>query len=491
MRESKWVVFAIGFCITLTSCFYLSDLTECSNPDRALGDLAISSGDTFSYTGAMENYIQTGEYFFFNGERKVFAGRMPHYSAPYWLFRQVFDTKKAYDLVVLFQVLVSSFAVVCAFSILKQLGCSLFVSYLGAFLLALSPNFSHYAFYISPESLSSSFLIIFIWVYFIYLNRRKKEHLILCGVFLAFLVSLKAYFILLFIPVGIQFLNVFFSRKKRKQALIEVVKLTLIVSLPLMILLSPWIMRNYVGLGKFIPLQETTTAGYNYSDADFAFRRFLMAWGGDIINWEKTSAGCFFIPTAGIECEYTFPEYAFSRSYNIDDVKKVRDKYVLLQQNFDETLERKVVEDFNRLTELYKQDRPLWYYIISPLILVKKFLVHSGSSYLPIHTSNPCFFKLQYVIKAFTSGMYWLTLVFGSLGFLYLIKRKAKFWILGFVPICLIVLFPIALRSVEWRMFEPTFSVLLILSMFFSEFFFRNTLISSLCKIHQERNNKL
>ncbi|MCY7375348.1 MAG: hypothetical protein LH472_05175 [Pyrinomonadaceae bacterium] len=76
---------------------YFSQLMGCSLPELKSGSLAINTGDTFSYLSGMDNLLEDGEYFFWNGERKVYAGRMPYYGAPYFIWRLFFSPAAAKD----------------------------------------------------------------------------------------------------------------------------------------------------------------------------------------------------------------------------------------------------------------------------------------------------------------------------------------------------------------------------------------------------------
>ncbi len=461
----KYLLFLLIFLFKLLQAYYFSKLTECANPERALGVLAISSGDTFSYTGAMENYVQAGAYFFDNGREKVHAGRLPHYSLPYWFFRQFLSPSASYDVVVVFQVMVESLAIVCFGLVLIHLSLSNAVYWTGIGLLTFSANFSHSANYISPESLTSSLLVVLIYFYFRYLQNENTSNLLATGLILSLLVCLKPYLILLFIPVGIQFLYREYKKNHWYSWMTQVLRKTGIVSIPLILLLTPWTIRNYFVYNQLVPLQINTTAGYNYTKADFAYRKFLQAWGGDIIFWEKSAAGCYFIASAQTTCEFQFPEYAFTKGYTIDDINGVRDKYIALQQNYSEILVQEVLLGFEKLTDIYKAERPFRYYLVTPLLFVKKFIVNSGSYYLPIHSTNPCFSIYQMAIKLWTSGLYWCTLLMGLAGSFLLLKHYSRYWIIIYIPLMIVVLFPIVFRSVEWRMFEPMFSMFLILSL--------------------------
>ena len=70
----KYKLYLIIFILFIKGCqaYYFIYLTQCNNPEIKLSDLAFASGDTFSYTGAMENFIEKGSYFF-SMEKKMYT----------------------------------------------------------------------------------------------------------------------------------------------------------------------------------------------------------------------------------------------------------------------------------------------------------------------------------------------------------------------------------------------------------------------------------
>src|SRR5262245_25578641 len=85
-NRNLWILFLTALTIKLALVVYLSSLAISAAPDRAHGRISVTAGDTDSYLGAVENFALTGEYYFWNGVEKVYAGRTPHYGIPYYLF---------------------------------------------------------------------------------------------------------------------------------------------------------------------------------------------------------------------------------------------------------------------------------------------------------------------------------------------------------------------------------------------------------------------
>jgi hypothetical protein len=458
--KKNQILFLFVIVLVLKTCivFYLSHLAQCAAPDRALGKIAYASGDTFSYTGAMENYIQHGSYFFYNGTENIYAGRLAHYSIPYWLFRQFFDQPTSYDLLILFQIVMESLGIVAlcllAYRLLGRSGMYLLLTF-----LLLSTNWTDSSYYASPESLAISALAIMLWQYERYRSTKKIAHLISSSVFFGWLVTLKVYYLLLLIPIGIEFL---FNNKgalNKIETWKMIVTRSVLYVIPLVLLLMPWVVRNYFVYKKFVPLQIDQYAGYPYTKSDLACRKFIAAWGGDFIFWEKTSAGCYFhTPQQGITCDFQYPSI-FSDELRKDEVESARRQYIDLQNKYSAQRDEEISKHFDRLTSIFKKHNAFYFHVKAPVILVVKFLKHSGSYYLPIYSSNSCFQKWQFIIKICESMIYWISLIIGLPGLIWLGFEKKNI-ILPYLPLFLIFLFPILYKTTEWRYFRTIEPVL-------------------------------
>jgi hypothetical protein len=420
--------------------------------DWPSGALYVIHGDTFSYTGAMENYITKGEYFFDHEDRKnVKAGRLPHYSVPYFLFRQIFSPDVSHELLALTQVLVESVAVV----VLACLALSLFGNALSAaavwLLCIFALNWLKTSSSMSTESFACSFSVFSIFYYCKYKDNASYKNLIFCGFFMGVLVALKPVYSLIYLPLILKICVIDFGGNKISQKITLRLKHLIVALLPLVFLLTPWTIRNYALYHKFIPLQIGTSAGYNYSDANFAFRRFVGAWGGDIIEWEPTGAGCYFMPTKNIKCNMkAVPERALANGYDRSDVENVRSMFIELNKKYDRVLDEEVTKKFDFLTSKYIQDKPLDYYIISPIRLFVRFFLHSGSWYLPVNSAEISGKIFQLSFKLIQSAIYWLSVTIGFLGLIIFSVKKRDFFIL-FMPLWIAIFFPFVFRIVEWR----------------------------------------
>lgn len=451
----------LTFALKLSTASYLSHLTTSSSPDRRAGWISVYGGDTDSYIEPVDNYIQSGEYYSWNGKEKVKAGRMPYYGGLYFLFRMITDAPAARDLLVIAQILVEAISIVLLSILCFRLFATSSAFWIAYVLALVSLNSTIWSIYVLPESLAISLLFITLFHLQEYHLDDRLTSLALAGLFVTILVLLKPYFVLLYPAI---LLELFWSKGPRidQGSLKRFVHQSLSLLGWLILLLSPWVVRNYQIYRRLIPFQMNITAGYNYTEAELACRRFVQAWGGSIIFWDKRSAGCYFQPQPGLACEFVLPDYALTPGYKKADIEAVRDDYVTLQHEFSDRQQQLVVARFDRLTNIYRAQRPFRYYVLSPITMAKAFVFHSGSYYLPIRLDIPGYHGFGLLIKLSQSFLYYFTLGLGSVGLLSLVVSHRLSLIYLFVPAMLIVLFCAVIRIPEFRYFVPTYPLFLL-----------------------------
>ncbi|GEM_PF-2273669 len=444
----------ITFILKAGLAFYFAHLMTCQTPQNKLGYLASGTGDTPSYIEPIDNFIERGSYYSYNGKNNVYAGRTPHYGTPYFIFRLAFSKSTASDLYALLQILLDStatvfFALLC-FNVLS----GRFAFWIGYTLFFLNFNMLAQSTILFPESISLSFFVFFLYSFHRYWANPNLLPLLIASIFLAIVVTLKAYLIILFVPFA---LAVFFREKNFSPA--HLFRQIALLSLPLLLLLLPWIVRNAIVLHRFIPTQDGITAGYNYTESDFALRRFVGAWGGDFIFWNPNSSGCYFQFKPPSGCNFVFPEYALAEGYTMQDVQDVRQDYMRLQENYSPELDKTVSAKFDRLTNIYKSQKPFTYHIYSRVIMIKNFLWHTNNFNLPINPGFKCYRTYQLSFKIISFLIYIFTVIVGTIGLVKLsFERKISLLFIS-IPI-LILCFFAGLKVVEYRYFNHAFPVL-------------------------------
>jgi hypothetical protein len=451
------------FFVKLLMLAHFSHISACVSPESMSGLLAIQGGDTFSYLGAIDNYIDQGSYYFLNnlGDRVV-AGRMPHYGALYYVIRLVASKGPASDLLVLFQVALDALAIV-VLAVLAERMLARRAAFWSVIVLGTSSLLVTFeAVRLIPESLSVSFLVFLLWYVNAFVRKPSIRNALLGGVFYAAVVVLKPYLGLLGIPLGYMVLWPAISRPRSPGSLPRFFRNSLALGLPLCLFVAPWAIRNYSVVGGFVPLQINTTAGYAYSDTEFAYRRFVTAWGGSALYWDTKGAGCYFQPRPEVPCQFTLPKHALAPGYGADDVQQVRDLWIVAQNRPDSASEAKATARFDQLASMYRASRPVDYYLISPVRLFKTAVLHSGSWYWPARPGSPCYAAYQLLLRLAQSGLYYLVLLAGIVGLPLLAGRDPLRLFLLFIPVMLFVLFCVVIRMPESRYFNHGYPVLLL-----------------------------
>lgn len=460
-QTKKQLLFLIS--VTFVAKFFLglyfSHLATCQEPIIKFGYLALAGGDTFSYLGAMDNLLEHREYYFWNGARNVYAGRMPYYGLPYFILRLFFNKAAAADIFVGFQIGLDALATVLFARLCFKFLPSKAVFWIGYAIYFCSFSLFLWNITLLTEGLSHSLFVGFLYFYHRFWIDRKWFNAVLASMLLALMTVLKPYLILLY-PVFLLGI-ILRGEKPFEWASISIYfRQTIILSLPLLILLAPWIIRNAIVLKDFIPAQENIYAGYAYSAADFSFSNFVGSWGGGVIYWDTNDSGCYFVLNPPLGCDYKTPPSALTNGYDINDIEQVRRNYLKLQANYSLELEKDVVAEFERLTIIYRHEKPFMYYVGSKFVILKKLFWHTNNHQLMIHPSFKCYNPLQMSFKIVQFVIYIFAFTFGIFGILKLVyERKISFLFLA-VPIVIALLFA-ELRSTEPRYVSHVYVILL------------------------------
>lgn len=464
--KKKWGwLFTVTFFLKVGLAFYLSRLLFRQYPSIKLGFLAVDSGDTFSYLGAIDNLIGYGEYFFWIGDQqKVYAGRMPYYGAVYFLLRQFLTQSAAYDVYVLLQIAFDALATVVFAQLCFEICRKKAAFWIGFLVYFCSLRFIMASLELWTESLSISFLVLFIYFSHRFWSQQKWSNAVWASIFLALLTVLKPYFVLVY---PLFFISVWFILKRNTKECSFFTKnftsiyKTIFLGLPLLMLLTPWIVRNAIVLGRFIPSQQDFYAGYNYGKAHLAFTEFAGAWGAGSVFWEPKEAGCYFLVNGVTPCDYSLPEYALADSYTRDDVERVRQDFLFLQKNYSGEFDEKVAAEFEQLTRIYRQERPFMYHVGARYMFFRKMFLFTYKYNFPIFKSSDYYWVFQNLFKTFQAVIQFSLLIFGTVGLLNLAYKRKVSFIFILIPLIIAVSF-LELRTTERRYVEHVYPFLLI-----------------------------
>lgn len=450
--QKCWVWFGIALLTKMAQVVLLSYLAHCQWNSQAFFALAYTVGDTESYLQPIENWIRTGSYFFDNGSTTVYAGRMPYYGLVYGIFRSFSTSENAMDALVVVQIMLECYAIVRFCELFANLYPRKVYFALVLFILVLiNLQQTHYSFQIVPESLATSCLLLSA-VYFIrYWKLAKTYYLLGFAFWLTMVVALKPYFAPFYVFAVLHFIC------KKRSWRREVFWLLLFP----VAFIGPWLVRNAVVLHRFVPFQESITAGYGYMSSTFAMRHYLQTIGEDFIHWEPSSAGSFFAGRDLSNSSFEWDTGTFTPHFRKATADSLRAAMLDVLDHYSPQKDSLLSGRFANAASEYAVLHPFRSLVWNRLRLAKYFVVHSGSGFLPIHSSSVCYAPWQYVLKIVQSGLYWISLVLGPLGLFLLAKKKLRFVALWVVPLYLLVLFPLTLRFVEYRYWQCALPFLL------------------------------
>ncbi len=467
------IIFLI-FIIKLSSIIYLQYLEKCQLIIPGKDNIFSYSGDAFSYINPWENLITRGIYSL--DGNTPYAGRMPFVGLPYFIFRVFSPKDTALNLMIILQLLVSSIATFYMCKLFERIFYPInrlyeritFSKYFWGFLIfsVLSFYVTHFDYYLLSESLAISFLCLFSYHYYIYLSeKRNNNQLLRAGFFLSLTALWKPYFGLLYVPLAVEIL--WHSLWKNRQAIKSALKKTfiscLIVFLPLMVMDLPWLLRNIVTFNKFIPFQMDIYASYNYQEWHKHYWTFVKKIGESVVFWDKRSFACYFEDYHDLECEYKLPARLLGKNLTEKKIEEQKRLFSELKRNPEDTsLARIVIEGFKSLSEDYRKDHPYTYWLTPRIMHIRTFLFHSGSYYFPVRKDSTCYHTFHYGVKIFQSLLYYMCLIFGTLGLFIIFNFQRNTYMFIFIPLFLILFFPVIFMASEFRYFHSAYPFLSI-----------------------------
>lgn len=425
--------------------------------------LAYIQNDYGYFFKPVDNYFDFGQYTY-NGE-DPFAGRMPGYWFPYMILRFFFERYVALNLIIIFQIFMSSFAAVLlarlAFKISK-VKLSYFICLL---IFSTSAFLLPFDYQTVSESLSVSTFIFSL--YFIYNYHEKSNYilrLLLAGFFCAWMIFLRP-----FTGLSLVFFCVYIFFQKQKNFNISL-KSTVLFLVAFFIMEFGWCIRNYNTFDKFIPLETKSHISYGkiYSESWIGIRTLVTAWGGDAAYFEPNSMSQWFRMKEDLRSlDEVIPEQVFQNvtTYSKDDINDLRNSYLKFKSSEEYTvgckLDIDITEKSTKYLADYKQNN-LFEYYYNRLKGFNRLIISSGSSYLalpPIEKMS----IFQKIIKLFSAGMYYVVLLFGSLHIITLILKRNFFALINFgllFSTCCVIVFYSSIQ--ESRYFLIPFTILML-----------------------------
>ena len=473
----KWIFLVFSFKLILFVFFALQ--FQANYPKgNIIGKIFISGGETATYYKSIENLAdgngyslkevtgKDGKVEYIPSTRRV-PGIMPLYYPLYKLLGK----ETARTIIILIQFLLSIISVYLLALISLDIFQSKIPFYLTLFIYSISSFVSIFDHIGLAESFSTSFAIFAIFFLLRGLKSQQKHLIILSGLFICWSTFLRPA-VGVFFPVMLLFY--LWYNTKNHFTYRNTFKGLIILSMPLALTVSAWTVRNYHVTGQFIPLEDDIFKSMPdlYNPQVKAIRTLIGAWGGEFVRWEKNSEGeWFFNKELDSNNHNVYNSRYFTSYYNLDSLIKLREVYWKSENSILSEAERedykiKTVETALLYTESYKKEKPLHYYILSPLILTAKFLFIKTTNYLPFPVLHDMalYHKL---IKIFYILLYNLIMILGITGFIISIfSKKIDLIIITLFPAFYIIVMSVVFKATEERYLVSLYPFLVLFSSF-------------------------
>ncbi len=458
-------IFGIVFLIKLTYwLFFRSFISEQSYL------FACIYGDTNSHIFEIEEGIQNGWY---SGHR------IPGYGLFYAFIRIFFSANIAVELLVVLQCILSVISVLYLAKLTILIFDAKHYYYPVLITYTICSYITRFDYLLGPESLSSSFTIFgFYYLYLATENNNKIKYYFIAGFFWGLLLFLRPFLFPFFIFLLIY---IIYTEIKLKNSILELFKKIVCFSIIFSVLETGWIIRNYIQYNKLVPIQINVAAGDGkFTTGHLALFEYVGAWGGDIVRWNPIAeirwfyydmrSGFFaFIPIQDANNPIELPNYIYTSTVDSNKLRYIR-KIFGESHDLDKSNEERkyldsiAVSEFHKAKANFISEKPLFYYILSPLRLLYLFLFHSGTQTMfnEPFSSLPLYYKL---IKLFFSSIFIFTTVFGTICTLILLIYHYNNTKLVFMSIYVWAIFFFVcyiLRMIEYRYIVVLYPILML-----------------------------
>ena len=316
------------------------------------------SNDYSELLAPVDNLIDHGTYAKSSDIHHPYIGRLPGYMFPYVIFRAFFSQKSAVFLLLLFQFLLALSSSYALYLLLRDsVKASIPLSYLGIIIYTFFNYSIAWEFRTYPESITLSCFIIGTFYLLKSLTNQNKKLLLLSGFFFAWMFFLRGFLLLYFLPISVILFIPLLRSKNLKLISIRF----LLFFIPLLVMETSWISRNYYNTGEFIPLQDNLSYSFSeesltekypfdspYKPTILILRELIAEWGGDNVHFYPNSEMGYFLSNDNLKIENHFPDYIFNDSFTPKDILEINER---CKASFKSNLS---------LTERIKHETQLW-----------------------------------------------------------------------------------------------------------------------------------
>jgi hypothetical protein len=454
--------FWIAFSLVAKISIFLFQISQ-NRPVYMEGFIGHVGGDSDSYLIPLDNLVQTGTY--------SPDYRMPGYSIFYLPLVLLYSKATACNIVVVIQVILSSISVYCLALTANLNGKKNLIFHLVFYSFAISTYSSIWDSFILSESFCTSALIFSAYFFARYCTVGKVTNLVLSGGFITWVLFLRP----MYAPLVLIFVLILaWHNYRTKTAIKSIAKNILFFLVPFIVIETGWVFRNYHVHRRFVFLTTSLYAPEFENSYVRELMDFVKAWGGDRTWWNPGSEMQWFGVSdhqSKIESNPPdLPDHIYTSKFNVDSLSSIRNQIKIIDSDEtkpkDKLILTGIVKDrLSRFAQSIIDEKPFLYYVKGPLILLKRFLVHSGT-YNLFNQSYANLGPFTRSIKVFYSLFYWATLTFGLMGLLvsHRLWSDARIILLGFILLYGTLLFPFFLRQIEYRYFVPAYPFLQIFS---------------------------
>jgi hypothetical protein len=427
--SKKSLRLALLLICALKSLFFLTFIVD-RNPNTPsaliVNKVALKGGDSQTYYSPLQKLYDEG----------VYSGicRMPGLSPVYLPLRLFLSHENAQAAIVFIQLLFDILASFLCAMLCLGLFQSKYAFWTSILFTSLSSFVLVRANYLLSDSLCCSAIILCCWFLYTWKNSKKPQHLIISGCFIVWAVFLRQISVTM-IPCFIA-LILFYSESAWKRRLANCILFTL----PLLIGLSSWTLRNKLTYGRTIVFVAPITECMGQLTPEyFAIKSMLLSMGQDVEYWSNgTPAHWFYYTNESYNCPV--PARNLSPAIPLDSIITLRERYKKFMESnqTDKTLSDQIVYTCNRYSHIYREERPIRYYLLDPINHLLRFLLPKRLDDLPI----PKFSEAAWHLKLLKGGNHLLLIIINTLSLLafltFAINRKIAplLWLsVGLLPI--------------------------------------------------------
>lgn len=456
--------------------YFLSQAPQTAFSDKIIGGVVVKMNDYDYFLGTIDNYLKNGTMTYYD-QVKPFAGRMPGYGIPYLIIRMFCDQVPGLVILIGLQTVLASIATFFLGLIALMISGRINIGKTVFWLFAISAPTMIFDIFTLSESFSISAIIFFLFFLWKYDLDDKKPGLLFSGFFLAWAIFLRP-FLGIFILVVPLFLLI---RLLKKHAFANVITTITIFLLPFIVFETAWVIRNFMVMGRFIPLETSLSESYGedgaYRTSAIGIRSMINAWGGETGEFYTGSEGWFFHHANDSQARaYRFPDHVFNAGFNKDSLLRL--KYIF-NQSVNHDLPDNIRDSLNMLANRvalryaaeYRRHNLIRYYGINTVKMYGKLVFSNGTRLLilpPVNEMN----SFQKAIKYFYFLYYFGLILAGIAGMLLFLLQKEKVSSYGllllFYPwiIATTLVFYASFVIIEYRYLISGFPVFLIFAVY-------------------------